>query len=48
MADFEIKRIENCDLYGLLYKGRLIATNLKMEEAINLIKEIQKEESGGG
>lgn len=42
MADFEIKRIENCDLYELLYKGRLVATNLKMEEAIILIKKIQK------
>lgn len=48
MADFEIKRIENCDLYELLCKGRVVATYLKMEEAIELIKEIQKEKSGGG
>lgn len=41
MADFEIKRVENCDLYELLYKGRLVTTNLTIDEAINLIKEIQ-------
>lgn len=42
MADFEIKRVENCDLYELLCKGRLVATNLTIDEAIKLIKEIQK------
>lgn len=42
MADFEIKRVENCDLYELLCKGGLVATNLTIDEAIKLIKEIQK------
>lgn len=46
MAEFEIRRIK--DLYELLYKGRLVATHLRIEEAIDLIKEIQKEKSSGG
>ena len=48
MAEFEIRKIENSDLYELLYKGKLVATHLKMKEAIDLIKEIQKEKNGGG
>ena len=45
MAEFEIRKVENCDLYELLYKGRLVATYLKIKEAIDLIKEIQKNEN---
>lgn len=45
MADFEIRKTENCDLYELLYRGRLVATCLKMDEAIKLIKEIQQNEN---
>ena len=45
MADFEIRKLGNCPLYELFYKGKIIATSLKMEEAIDLIKEIQENEN---
>lgn len=41
MADFEIKRVENCDLYELLCKGKPVATNLTLDEAVDIVKEIQ-------
>ena len=45
MAEFEIKKLGNCPLYELYYKGRIVATSLQLNEAIDLIKEIQENEN---